>query len=139
MAFPVSSASPAFGTLLRRFRRAAGLSQEELAALAGLSTHAVGDLERGYRFRPRQETVTLLREALRLNHEEQVLFDTAARYARRAQMVVSPARGGDHFLCTPFVGHAAARFRCERCLDGEESPLLFIAGEPGVGKTRLIY
>lgn len=60
MAFAASSASPQFGTILRHFRRAASLSQEELAALAGLSTHAVGDLERGYRSRPRQETVTLL-------------------------------------------------------------------------------
>jgi transcriptional regulator with XRE-family HTH domain len=139
MAFPVSSASPAFGTILRRFRRAAGLSQEELAALAGLSTHAVGDLERGYRSRPRQETVILLREALQLNQEDQVLFDTAARHARRAQIAVSLPHDGNRFLCPPFVGRATERSRCERYLAGEENHLLFISGEPGVGKTRMVY
>ena len=139
MAFAASSASPQFGTILRTFRRAAGLSQEDLAALAGLSTHAVGDLERGYRSRPRQETVTLLREALQLNQEDQVLFEAAARRAaRRARDTVSPPLYGDHGLLPPFIGRAAEWTRCERYLAGEENPLLFIAGEPGVGKTRLL-
>src|SRR5215469_15488998 len=128
MAFPVSSASPAFGTLLRRFRRAAGLSQEELAALAGLSTHAVGDLERGYRFRPRWETVTLLQEALQLNQEDQVLFEAAARRARRARDAVSPPLNGNHCLLPPFIGRAAESIRCEQYLAGNENPLVFIDG-----------
>ena len=138
MAFAASSAPPQFGTLLRHFRRAAGLSQEELAALAGLSTHAVGDLERGYRSRPRQETVSLLGGALQLNQEDQVLFEAAARHARRARDTVSPPLYGDHCILPPFIGRAAEWIRCERYLAGEENPLLFIAGEPGVGKTRLL-
>jgi transcriptional regulator with XRE-family HTH domain len=40
----------AFGALLRRYRLAAGLSQEPLAARAGLSVDAIDLLERG---RPR--------------------------------------------------------------------------------------
>ena len=36
-----------FGDLLRELRAAAGLTQEELAARAGLSPNAVGALERG--------------------------------------------------------------------------------------------
>ncbi len=36
-----------FGDLLHTHRRAAGLTQEQLAALSGLSARAVGDLERG--------------------------------------------------------------------------------------------
>jgi transcriptional regulator with XRE-family HTH domain len=39
--------SPAFATLLWRYRQAAGLSQEELAARARLNVRTVGDLERG--------------------------------------------------------------------------------------------
>jgi transcriptional regulator with XRE-family HTH domain len=39
-------ASP-FGTLLRRQRRAAGLSQEALAERAGLSVNTVGAVEAG--------------------------------------------------------------------------------------------
>ena len=40
---------PAFGSLLRRHRQAAGLTQEELAERARLSARAVIDLERGAR------------------------------------------------------------------------------------------
>ncbi len=36
-----------FGRLLKRFRRAAGLSQEALAARAGVSGRTISDLERG--------------------------------------------------------------------------------------------
>jgi transcriptional regulator with XRE-family HTH domain len=35
-----------FGNLLRRYRSAAGLTQEELAERAGLSARAVSDIER---------------------------------------------------------------------------------------------
>ena len=38
-----------FGDLLRRYRTAAGLTQEELAERAGLSTRGISDLERGAR------------------------------------------------------------------------------------------
>src|SRR5690242_1693734 len=41
-----------FGAVLRGFRVAAGLSQEELAERAGLSAHGISDLERGARSRP---------------------------------------------------------------------------------------
>lgn len=43
---------PAFGALLRRYRLAAGLTQEALAERAGLSGDAVGVLERGARQAP---------------------------------------------------------------------------------------
>ena len=36
-----------FGALLRELRAKAGLTQEELAAAAGLSPRSVSDLERG--------------------------------------------------------------------------------------------
>jgi transcriptional regulator with XRE-family HTH domain len=49
-----------FGDLLRRSRLAAGLTQEELAAQAGLSVRGLSDLERGARLAPRRETVQLL-------------------------------------------------------------------------------
>src|SRR5262245_51102876 len=53
-----------FGTLLKRYRVAAGLTQEALAAEAGLSRQGIADLERGARKAPRKETVHLLAEAL---------------------------------------------------------------------------
>jgi transcriptional regulator with XRE-family HTH domain len=38
-----------FGSLLRRYRTSAGLTQEELAERAGLSRRGIADLERGAR------------------------------------------------------------------------------------------
>jgi transcriptional regulator with XRE-family HTH domain len=61
---------PRFADLLRRYRLAAGLTQEELAERATLSARAVSDLERGLRTRPQRETIRLLAEALHLNPDE---------------------------------------------------------------------
>ncbi len=74
-----SDPSAPFGELLRRARRAAGLTQAELAARAGLSWRGITDLERGVRRRPRRDTVTLLAEALGLAGEERAAFAAAAR------------------------------------------------------------
>src|SRR6185437_15980201 len=55
-----------FAALLRRFRRATGMTQAELAERAGLSPEAISALERGVNRTPRRETVELLAEALGL-------------------------------------------------------------------------
>ncbi len=57
----------AFGSLLRTYRLAAGLSQEALAERSALSTRGISDLERGARMSPRLETVRLLVDALDLD------------------------------------------------------------------------
>src|SRR3954466_937445 len=62
-----ATASSTFGTLLKRYRLAAGLTQEGLAERAGVSARGVQDLERGVRAAPRPETVRLLAEALGLD------------------------------------------------------------------------
>ncbi len=49
-----------FGELLRHYRIAAGLTQEELAERAGASTRGISDLERGARGLPRKDTLKLL-------------------------------------------------------------------------------
>src|SRR5690242_13950141 len=78
-----------FGDSLRRFRIAAGLSQETLAELAGVSARAVSDLERGINTRPHRETVALLAGALRLSpRDREALEDTVVR--RRAPRLKSP-------------------------------------------------
>src|SRR6516225_3602971 len=71
--------SRTFGDLLRRYRLAAGLTQEELAERARLSLHAVSDLERGARNRPWRETILLLAEALHLEAPERARLEAAAR------------------------------------------------------------
>src|SRR5215211_6832772 len=72
-----------FGELLRTYRVAAALSQEELAEQAGLSLRAVSDLERGARTTPHLETVRRLANALGL--------DPTARAALLAARGAEPA------------------------------------------------
>ena len=68
---------PAFGALLKRYRQAAGLTQEALASQAGLSTRTISDLERGLKVRPHQNTVALLAAALHLSPREHAAFVAA--------------------------------------------------------------
>jgi predicted ATPase/transcriptional regulator with XRE-family HTH domain len=70
---------PAFAELLKRHRRAVGLTQEELAEHAGLSARAISNLERGLRHRPRRDTVELLADALQLSPHDRATFIAAAR------------------------------------------------------------
>ncbi|MBE3561128.1 MAG: helix-turn-helix transcriptional regulator [Ktedonobacteraceae bacterium] len=72
-----------FGKLLRSYRTAAGLTQEELAARAGMSARGISDLERGIRRTPYRGTVELLAQALHLTHHEQITFSKAASAGRR--------------------------------------------------------
>jgi tetratricopeptide (TPR) repeat protein/DNA-binding XRE family transcriptional regulator len=55
-----------FGSLVRRYRTVATLTQEELAARAGLSVRAVSDIERGRTRRPFLRSVRQLADALEL-------------------------------------------------------------------------
>ena len=72
---------PSFSTLLRRARRAAGLTQEQLAEQAGLSARAVSDLERGDR-PARRSTLELLIPALGLEMHDRAALEQAATRAR---------------------------------------------------------
>ena len=56
-----------FGTMLRGFRLAASLPQEDLAEKARLNADAVAALERGRHRAPRLSTVRQLPKALDLN------------------------------------------------------------------------
>src|SRR5689334_9032561 len=67
-----------FGALLKRLRRAAGLTQEALATRAGYSTVYVGMLERGERA-PVPDTISVLAAALHLSPEEQAALAAAGR------------------------------------------------------------
>src|SRR5579859_5034876 len=87
-----------FGDLLRRYRAAAGLTQEDLAERAGLSVQAIGALERGLRRRPHRDTLDLLAAALALSPEQRATFTAAARRRDQAAPAVAEAHlgvGGD--------------------------------------------
>jgi transcriptional regulator with XRE-family HTH domain len=68
-----------FGALLKRYRLAAGLSQEALAARARLSARTISDLERGIHSVPHTDTLDLLSGALSLSAQERTLLLAAAR------------------------------------------------------------
>jgi transcriptional regulator with XRE-family HTH domain len=73
------SSDQIFGGTLRTLRRAAGLTQAELAERAHLSVRGLSDLERGINRHPRRETLLTLADALGLADEERARFFAAAR------------------------------------------------------------
>ena len=124
-----------FGARLRQFREAAALTQEELAARAGLTVKAVGALERGERRWPYPHTVRSLADALQLDPDGAV--DTgrggpAADRGRRARpRPVSPSRR------PPMVGRQAQLDEVLELVRSRRTRLVTLTGPGGVGKTRL--
>lgn len=73
------AAQPAFGAMLRQFRVAAGLTQEELAQRSGLSARAISNLERGQTSRPFRSSARFLAKALGLPETAAAEFIATAR------------------------------------------------------------
>jgi predicted ATPase len=119
--------------LLKRYRRAAGLTQERLAEHAGYSVGHISKLESSVRH-PVPATVELLAEALALAPAERGVLERASRTAAPAHQPQSaPA------LPLPrLVDRHQEVARIERHLTDAEPPLLLLAGEPGIGKSRLL-
>jgi predicted ATPase/transcriptional regulator with XRE-family HTH domain len=127
------------GTQLRRLREAAGLTQEELAFRAGLTTNAVSDLERGKTRRPYPHTVRSLADALGLSEEERASLLTVVP-RRDATGSESPSPVPGSILPsppTPLVGREQELREIGDLLGGSEVRLLTLTGIGGVGKTRL--
>jgi hypothetical protein len=102
-----------------------------------MSVRGLSDLERGARRAPRRETVELLSEALHLSEAERSLLEAAARQrvTRAAgRNLSSPASS---LPASPFVGRVQELALLDQMLtDGP--PVLLVAGEPGIGKSRLL-
>jgi DNA-binding SARP family transcriptional activator/tetratricopeptide (TPR) repeat protein/DNA-binding XRE family transcriptional regulator len=77
----------ALGALLGRYRRAAGLTQERLALLAGISVGALRDLEQGRTRQPRPGSAARLAQALGLDQSR-------ARKLVQAAQAMSALWGG---------------------------------------------
>jgi len=83
------------GELIRRYRIAAGLSQEELSEKADISVRTVRNLERGRVRRPRHSTLQLLAVALGLDH------GTTARLTHMAWQPGAPPPSAVIVVTTP--------------------------------------
>src|SRR5436309_1953458 len=79
-----SGARPSFGELLKHYRVAAWLSQEELAEQARMSARAISDLERAVHRLPYKDTVAQLAAALNLEASERATLEAVARGLRSA-------------------------------------------------------
>src|SRR5215208_539022 len=135
----------AFGDLLRRHRVLGGMSPVELAERARLSARTISDLERGVKRTPRRDTVQLLVEALELSGETRKAFVTAAREpaARRGTRPAPHGPTGGFLGAVPegsLIGREAELLAIQahiRAVVEGSGRLLAVAGEPGVGKTRI--
>ena len=78
-----------FGSLVRAYRRQAGLTQRELAAKAGLSVAALRDMEQSRRCRPRANSLAALASAFGLDPDQAVGLARAAVSPRRRPGVLS--------------------------------------------------
>lgn len=139
----VAPAASAFGSLLRRYRLAAGLSQEALAERARISPQGIGALERGDRRTPQRETLTLLTKALALSAEQRRGFEAAAvrqsvpRPGRPA-VTTGPWPAAPAAILplslTTFVGREGEVQELRALL--REHRLVTLTGPGGIGKTQ---
>jgi predicted ATPase/transcriptional regulator with XRE-family HTH domain len=141
-----AAAVTTFGALLRRYRLAAGLTQESLAEKASLGIRSIQDLESGLH-RPRHESVQQLVRALALAGNQRTQFEAAGQPAPRrrtelasasATIPAPPRQVRRTNLPTPwtsFVGRDQELLEVQELLRG--TPLLTLSGPGGCGKTRL--
>ena len=127
-----------FSALLKHYRLEAGLSQEGLAARAGLSTRTISDLERGIHSTPHADTLALLTSALSLSAQQHALLLGAARPEIATSLEALPDSPSPSFPFPPtrLIGRSQEHSYALDVLRHSETHLLTLTGPSGVGKTR---
>ena len=138
------AAGSAFGEHLRRYREAAGLTQEELAERAGLTGKAISALERGERRRPYPQTIRALAAALDLGDAERatLLATVPSRAGLSRESPDEPEDTGSLNTMLPpeptaLLGRNDELAIMRDQLLAPDVRLLTLVGPGGVGKTRL--
>src|SRR5918912_1447709 len=127
--------SPAFGPLLKTYRKARDLTQEQLAERAACSVETIKKIEAG-KFRPSRQLAQLLAEALDIPTSEQAAFVQAARSVGRVNgrsvSPPAPSPTGDH------PGLATRGYELRECIGSGSSGLVYRALQPHVGREVAI-
>ncbi|HEX8100302.1 MAG TPA: helix-turn-helix domain-containing protein, partial [Actinomycetota bacterium] len=131
--------------MLRRARRAARLTQEELAERASVSARTISDVERGLRTTIYRDTAQRLMEALGLEGVQRSDFEhVARRTARRgprpvpaAVLEADPSAAWIPIPSTPLIGREHEVGIVSDAVATEEIRLLTLTGPGGIGKTRV--
>jgi predicted ATPase/DNA-binding XRE family transcriptional regulator len=131
-----------FGEVLRRLRHDLGLTQEELAERAGLSTRGISDLERGVKRTPHRDTALRLADALVLSPDARRTFVASSRRGRsvpapgqKERSAAFPSNLPER--SSPLIGRSNEIEAIAMLLGRPEVRLLTLTGAGGSGKTRL--
>lgn len=133
----------ALGLLLQRERRAAGLTQEELAERAGISARTVSDIERGLRGSVYRDTAARIAAALGLAAEERAEFEAVARGHRPSSAPSGRFDAAGRPVAAPpvpstrLIGREREVASILTRLSDPRVRLLTLTGPGGIGKTRL--
>ncbi|MEU0469185.1 tetratricopeptide repeat protein [Amycolatopsis sp. NPDC006131] len=133
---------PTFGELLLRHRRAARLTQADLAQASGVSVRALSDLERGRARAAQRRSTEALADALGLTGGNREDFLAAARDGRRRRSrPAAPFAGPPPAAVPDLVGRDheldALRRAAADALTTPSGVVVSLVGHPGVGKTAL--
>jgi predicted ATPase/transcriptional regulator with XRE-family HTH domain len=139
---PGTREQASFGAQLKRYRVAAGLSQEVLAERASVSVPAISAYERGLRQAPYRDTVALLAHALGLSTQEAAALEATVSRRRALPPTQQPlhpcASSPRHNLPqqpNQLLGREADMTALPALLGATR--LLTLTGAAGSGKTRL--
>ncbi len=125
---------------LRRKRRAAGLTLEQLAETSGVSARAISDMERGRSRGPQQRTIARIADALGLTGADRDQVLAAAAAGRAKQWSATPAPGATEppRAVGDFVGRRTElAWLVAQARSAAGNGVALVNGPGGLGKTCL--